>query len=109
MRTLLPVMLGLCSAVGAQEIAFRDRTPVPAYELHQVDGPPVTSTGGRVSSRDLYGHVTVLEIFYPGCGPCTTTHNRMQHLATAYSDSMVRVFAVSADTNKSKIREWLKA
>ena len=112
MRATLPVLiLGLSSAVSAQEIPFKDRTPVPAFELQQVDGPPLagTRTGGSVSSRDLYGHLTVLELFYPGCGPCTTTHSRMQHLATAFSDSAVRVLSISADTNTIKIKEWLRA
>lgn len=85
--------------------SFLDRfrkvdTPRPADDQHVHAGPaPVVALTDTTFAASVGGHVTIVDLWAPWCGPCKVLHPIFDHLAHHHADDQLRFARLNVDEN----------
>ncbi len=99
-----PVLLAMLMAVALLWPA------VVSADVETGDKPEFSVTtldGDELDSKELRGKVVLVDFWATWCDPCTESFPFYSQLAADYSGDLV-VVAVSLDSDKEKVREFLK-
>ena len=101
MRTTFFAMLAAVTLLWPAVLwAGVDTGDAPAFSVTTLDGDDL-------SSESLRGKVVLVDFWATWCDPCTKSFPFYSNLAAEYSGELV-VIAVSLDSDKEKVREFLK-
>jgi cytochrome c biogenesis protein CcmG/thiol:disulfide interchange protein DsbE len=104
---LVPVLVFLAVGIGLAVGLTRDPGtlpsalidhPVPVFEL-----PPLEGYGDGLSSEDLKGQVSLVNVFASWCVPCRVEHPVLMKLA----ESGVRIYGINYKESADQAQAWL--